>query len=161
MASSLSRIVLFLCVTLSLQAAAQPTGQLSGLAVDRSGAVLSSVRVTVTLEADPTVVRTTTTDTQGRFRITGLPLGRYRIESSLEGFVSRTLGDVEVGVAQSSEVRLELQRPTAGPSVAPPDAPVTYSGPSVASADCDRPRSSSHSSDRSGVRRYRPPEDRD
>jgi outer membrane receptor for ferrienterochelin and colicins len=66
----------------STSAAAQQGG-LTGSVGDETGASLPGATVTVT---GPGVTRTTVTETDGTFRFTGLPPGRYEVTVALAGF---------------------------------------------------------------------------
>jgi hypothetical protein len=61
-------------------------GQISGVARDRSGAVLPGVTIEVTSPALTEGVRTTVTDGNGRFVFTNLPSGRMSVAAKLIGF---------------------------------------------------------------------------
>jgi esterase/lipase superfamily enzyme len=112
MGSHLS-IVSLLLVTLVVRGvlAQQQGGQLGGVVVDDAGTALPGVEVRATLETGPPQTRTTISDNKGRFRFTDLPVGTYRLESSLPGFSRRTIRDVRVGPGKSADVRVEMESP--------------------------------------------------
>jgi len=60
-------------------------GQLGGILVDPSGAVVSNARVSVT-QLDTGAVRSVVTDSSGRWFVSNLPSGRVRITVSAPGF---------------------------------------------------------------------------
>lgn len=60
-------------------------GQLGGVIVDPSGAVVSNARVTVT-HVDTEAVRNVMTDNSGRWIVSNLPSGRVKISASALGF---------------------------------------------------------------------------
>src|SRR5690349_12967929 len=62
------------------------TGVVEGTVATATGATLGSVRVAVLSAADSSVAGAQTTSINGRFRITGLRPGRYRVAASLVGF---------------------------------------------------------------------------
>ena len=64
--------------------------QLSGTVVDASGAVIAGVTVQVR-SANGTVQRTTRSDTDGSFIISGLPAGDYRLVVSDPGFETKEI----------------------------------------------------------------------
>src|SRR5262245_13146713 len=75
-----------LCVLLALPALAQNlSGALRGTGVDASGGVLYGAKVTVKGE-DTGFTRTTTTNAEGLFSVTELPIGKYRVEVEAQGF---------------------------------------------------------------------------
>jgi carboxypeptidase family protein len=61
-------------------------GQISGVAKDTSGAVLPGVTIQVTSPALTEGVRTTTTNSSGRFAFTNVPAGQMSLLATLPGF---------------------------------------------------------------------------
>jgi carboxypeptidase family protein len=114
----LAASVLFLTVFLSmcLPATAQVvTGSLSGTVTDQTGALVSGAMVTLTNEAT-NATQKATTSASGAFRFTVLPVGKYTIEVSKEGFrklkvqgagvdtnSENTLGALKLQVGETSE----------------------------------------------------------
>ena len=94
------------------------SGSLTGTVRDRSRALVSGILVTVTLETEANVVpHRTTTDQEGRFRFTGLPLGTYCLIVGQQGSdVTRRTG-IQVRGAQVANVPVVLgeQPPTPTP----------------------------------------------
>jgi len=60
-------------------------GQLGGLIVDSSGAVVPNTRITVT-QLDTGAMRNTMTDSSGRWVVSNLPSGRIKITANANGF---------------------------------------------------------------------------
>jgi hypothetical protein len=77
-------VVVFLLTAL---VAAQTSG-IAGVVRDASGGVLPGVTVEATSPALVEKVRSTTTDANGRYRITGLPVGEYSVTFRLQGFTT-------------------------------------------------------------------------
>jgi hypothetical protein len=79
-------------------------GNIFGRVLDKSGAALPGVTVTVTGQAAP---RSAVSDSQGNFRFLNLSPGKYAMHGELEGFgkVQRT---VDVAVGGNTEVNLRL-----------------------------------------------------
>src|SRR5688572_28001167 len=67
-------------------AAYAQTGAIAGQARDTSGAALPGVLVEVTSPQLIEKVRSTTTDGNGRYQITALPVGTYKVTFTLQGF---------------------------------------------------------------------------
>ena len=84
----LSRPVLLLLagVMLAPSLAYAQVGAIAGIVRDGSGAVMPGVTVEVTSPALIEKVRSTTTDGSGRYQITVLPVGTYKITFALQGF---------------------------------------------------------------------------
>ena len=98
-------VVVFL---LSAILAAQ-TGQIAGSVRDASGAALPGVTVEVASPLLIERVRSTTTDSNGRYQITGLPLGRYSVTFMLQGFTTVKHENVVVTADMTSPVNAELK----------------------------------------------------
>ena len=62
------------------------TATINGQVTDESGAVLPGVTVTATSPALQVPQVTTTTDIEGRYRVTPLPIGTYDVTFELAGF---------------------------------------------------------------------------
>jgi len=60
-------------------------GQMGGVVVDPSGAVVANARVTITSPANG-ATRNTTTDAQGRWVVAGLPSGNFNARVEMPGF---------------------------------------------------------------------------
>lgn len=98
-----------LCMFAVAASAQENSGNVFGKALDKSGAALPGVTVTLSGVGAP---RTFTTDSQGQFRFLKLSPGKYLVRGELEGF-STIQRDVEVGVGASTDVELKL-----GPTMA-------------------------------------------
>ena len=64
-------------------------GQIAGTVRDTSAGVMPGVTVEVTSTALIEKVRTTTTDTNGQYRLTNLPVGTYTVMFTLGGFTTQ------------------------------------------------------------------------
>ena len=129
----------------------EATAGLSGVVLDDSGAVIAGARVVAVLESGEPVSRTAVTDAEGRFRLTGLRPGAYRVTASVAGFatVSRV---VQATGGQTGTIRLVVggapalpagrgatpnPRPVPSPSTTveaaqpPPPPPPTGAAPGV------------------------------
>jgi hypothetical protein len=90
---------------MSLAALAQEnSGTVFGKALDKSGAALPGVTITLSGVGAP---QTFTTDSQGQFRFLKLSPGKYLIRGELEGF-SRVQREVDVAVGSNTDVELKL-----------------------------------------------------
>ena len=79
-----------LSLTLAASAAAQSqitTGVIDGIVLDASGGVLPGVDVEIR-NVDTNLVRSLTTDRNGRFVALQLPPGRYSVSLALSGFAT-------------------------------------------------------------------------
>ena len=88
---------------------AQATGSLSGGVTDQSGALVPGVSVTVT-NKDTNLTRTVTTEENGRWTVSVLPVGTYTVFYEKEGFkkiVSENVA-VEASVPRTVEAVLEV-----------------------------------------------------
>src|SRR5262245_65758133 len=75
---------------------AQQASGIAGLVRDTSGAVLPGVTVEAASPALIEKVRTVVTDGQGRYNITDLRSGTYRVTFSLPGFNTLKLEDLQI-----------------------------------------------------------------
>ena len=79
-----------LIVTAAAVLQAQSVISLAGIVRDSSGAVVGRADVSL-LTAEQTIVKTTQTDEQGRFKLEGVPPGRYLLAVAFPGFSERRL----------------------------------------------------------------------
>ena len=95
------------------------SGSLTGTVRDQARALVAGIQVTVILETDANVQpHWAATDMEGRFRFTGLPLGRYCLIVGPRGSeVTRRTG-VQVRGAQTTNVPIVLGEPVPTPTVA-------------------------------------------
>src|SRR5262245_46834514 len=87
------------------------TGVIDGTVVDASGAVLPGVDVEIR-NVDTNLVRTFTSDRNGRFVALQLPPGKYTVTLKLSGFSTLSLENVLVTVGES--VRLSASMKVSG-----------------------------------------------
>ncbi len=83
-------------------------GDLVGIVIDPSEAVLPDVRVTATNQ-DTGLSRTTLSGADGRFAIRALPVGTYRLEAQAPGFEPLRVPDVAVTLGSSVATKLTMQ----------------------------------------------------
>ena len=69
-------------------------GQIAGTVRDSSDALMPGVTVEVTSPALIEKIRSATTDANGQYRITNLPVGTYKVTFSLSGFTKQERDDV-------------------------------------------------------------------
>src|SRR2546428_5142481 len=84
--------------------AQENSGNVFGKVVDKSGAALPGVTITLSGLGAP---QTFTTDSQGQFRFLKLSPGKYSLRGELEGF-SKIQRQVDVAVGSNTEVSLRL-----------------------------------------------------
>jgi hypothetical protein len=102
-------VPLILCAMFGRMASAQSrTGTIFGVAVDASGGVLPGASVIAT-EQDTGVSRETITDDHGRFEFLLLPIGRYTLAVTIQGFARSEVKDVPLETQQNREVNMTLQ----------------------------------------------------
>ena len=69
-------------------------GSIAGTVKDAQGGVMPGVLVEVTSPQLIQKVQSTTTDTNGLYRLTSLPVGTYQVTFSLEGFTKQQQNNV-------------------------------------------------------------------
>lgn len=95
-------------------------GTLTGTVRDQSRALVSGAQVRATLESDANVEpHLTTTDQEGRFKFTGLPLGTYCLAVSQRGSAPTLRAGVQVRGAQTTNVPIVLGEQVATPMPSP------------------------------------------
>jgi len=92
-------------------AGAQTTnGAIAGIVSDAQGGVLPGVTLTLR-NSDTGLTRTVVTEADGRYRVGGLPPGRYELQVELQGFGAVQVTDIvlQVGTELLRNVTLQLQ----------------------------------------------------
>src|SRR5262245_434274 len=89
-----TELILTLHLGLALPVRAQvATEVITGFVTDAQGGVLPGVTITVR-NAESGVTRTIVTEADGRYRLGGLPPGRYNLTAELQGFANVDVKDV-------------------------------------------------------------------
>jgi hypothetical protein len=86
----------------------QVSASLSGIITDPFGAAVSGASVEVK-SLDTGVARTAETDAGGRYRFLGLPVGRYEILVTKEGFAEGIRSGIRLAVGQDASADLSLR----------------------------------------------------
>jgi hypothetical protein len=105
-AGQIVAVVTFL-ILLPAAASAQE-GQIAGTVRDSSDAVIPGVLVEVTSPALIEKVRLATTDGNGQYRITNLPVGTYKVTFTLEGFSKQQRENVVLTTGFTAPVNASL-----------------------------------------------------
>src|SRR5512134_3441830 len=107
--SKAATALLLLVTCLGRPVEAQGTsGAITGTVHDASGGALPGASVSAR-HLETGILRTTTSDSQGRFAIAGLPLGRYQIRTELSGFKPLVHAAVDLVVGSQPHLTLVLQ----------------------------------------------------
>src|SRR5205809_8004090 len=82
----------------------------TGSVTDAQGGLLPGVTITVT-NAESGVVRTIVTQTEGRYRLGGIPPGRYNMTAELPGFANVEVKDITltIGLEYKRDISMALQ----------------------------------------------------
>jgi len=98
-------ILLLSCASAFAQ---QTTGTITGRVVDQQGAAIPGA--TITAKSPSTgFTRTETSDVEGIYRLSALPVGIYEVTAELQGFATVSKKDVEVNVAQTQAVDFPMK----------------------------------------------------
>src|SRR5215472_2253789 len=89
-------------------AQAVAVAEVGGLVADQSGALISGAQVKITQTATQ-LVRTTTTDTQGRYILPNLPVGPYQLEVTAAGFKTYVQSGIVLQVGNNVEINVAMQ----------------------------------------------------
>src|SRR5215472_11564483 len=84
------------------------SGSVTGTVTDSSGAVITNATVTAT-DAQRGIKRTSSTDTAGRYEITGLPPAAYNISAEHDGFQTEIRKNVVLNVGGTLSLDFSLQ----------------------------------------------------
>jgi Carboxypeptidase regulatory-like domain/TonB-dependent Receptor Plug Domain len=82
------------------------TGTLVGSVQDATGAVISGAKITVT-RTDTNTVSTTTTNAQGSFTLSDLPVGNYGVKIEDQGFTTLEVKDLHVDANRTQSLGIE------------------------------------------------------
>ncbi len=82
------------------------TGNISGVVLDKTGAVITQAKITLT---GPQGNKTTTTESEGRFSFPVLDPGVYSVRVEKEGFRSAALKSVEVATGKTASLTVTLE----------------------------------------------------
>src|SRR5437879_6968157 len=90
-------------------ARAQTTGSISGIVMDPSGSVIPDIAI-ICRNVDTGVQQNATTNMDGRYAFTALPVGHYEIETFRPGFkpYKRTGLTIDVGTKLQIDITLEM-----------------------------------------------------
>ncbi len=78
---------------------ARPTGRIVGVVVGETGQPVVGAAVVVRASSDSTVVAEVLTEAEGRFRVEGIPFGRYTVRVSHLGYAIHTTTEVTLSGA--------------------------------------------------------------
>ncbi|MDQ3070190.1 MAG: carboxypeptidase-like regulatory domain-containing protein [Acidobacteriota bacterium] len=97
------------CSALLIQpvSAQQNTGTITGVVTDESGAVLPGVTVTVK-QAETGFTRDFVTTSTGAYTASLLPLGKYVVTFTLQGFQARTVSNIDLHVGDRLEINSKM-----------------------------------------------------
>ena len=125
-AGGLSTLLLFALLALALAAPAfaqgGATGAISGTIKDPTGAYLPGTKVEIVNQATGVAERTVTTNDDGAFTVTLLPVGTYRVVATATGFSRAEAPDVQVNVTETTTVNIQMQVGAVNESVTVTDA---------------------------------------
>ena len=111
-------VAVAMLAAIAMPASAQEqTGNITGRAVDSSGGALPGVTVSVT---SPNLIggaRTAVTDTQGLYRFTLLPGGKYVVSFTLTGFSTLNVEDVDLNAGSTATINGKLDVATLQESI--------------------------------------------
>lgn len=101
-------LVLLLGLLGALGAAAQITGTITGNVLDPTAATVSGAKVTARHQ-ETGATRVTTTGTDGRFVLAGMPPGIYQIRVEASGFRPVVQEEIRLSVAETVTLRFRLE----------------------------------------------------
>lgn len=99
--------LLIIGASLSATKAQSINGTISGNILDNQGAAIPGAAVVVT-NTETGAARNAETNDQGRFTVSGLPIGVYNVRIEKTGFAAVVRERVQVNVSENTEISLEL-----------------------------------------------------
>ncbi|MEK7833854.1 MAG: carboxypeptidase-like regulatory domain-containing protein, partial [Acidobacteriota bacterium] len=102
-------VIALVCLILSGQTAQAQTinGSISGVIADQNGAAIAGAKIVAT-NTQTGASREATTNQEGLYRISGLPIGAYTVKVEKQGFQPQINERVEVSVAVDSAANFTL-----------------------------------------------------
>jgi len=125
-----SSLGLLICVFSSSTLQAQATAQITGTVRDQAGMALPGTAITVT-QTETGIARSTTSDKNGVFVFSNLPIGPYRLEAVLQGFRTQVRDGIILRVNSSSVINVEMEAGQAGPVQVQANAPLAQTRDSI------------------------------
>ena len=103
-------LIVLLALLFAVPATAQTGGTITGTIRDAQGGVLPGVTLTLR-NAESGVTRTAVSESDGTYRLQGVPPGRYELVAELAGFANAQVREITVTIGQSLErdVAMSLQ----------------------------------------------------
>src|SRR2546428_10610331 len=104
-------LLLVLLMGSSVSALAQVSNAVvTGIVTDEQRGILPGVTITMT-NAESGVVRSTVTEEYGRYRVGGIPPGRYNVKAELPGFATQEVKDITltIGLEYTKDFTLGIQ----------------------------------------------------
>lgn len=120
-------VAVIFAVSVNLIYAQNTTGRISGTITDQNGAVIQNAAVKIT-SLDTNATRETVSGEDGSFAFQLLPPGRYRVETSANGFQTLTV-ETTVNITQTTTLDVSLKVSGSGDSTVTvtADAPILQS----------------------------------
>src|SRR5262245_52863411 len=87
---------------------ADVTGSILGTVTNTSNSIVHRIRITAT-NVDLNLVKETTSDASGQYRILALPIGHYKVEASFAGFKTFVTTGIVLSVNDQRRVDIVLQ----------------------------------------------------
>ncbi|MGH9665915.1 MAG: TonB-dependent receptor domain-containing protein [Bryobacteraceae bacterium] len=103
-----ARFLLFLCLPAAALLCQTPTGQITGLVADPSGAVVAKADLDIA-NADTGIHWKAATNESGYYTVPLLPPGRYSITVRVPGFKTVTRANITLVVAEIDRIDFQLQ----------------------------------------------------
>src|SRR6185369_281323 len=99
-----------LCAVIAFSSSvhAQSTASIEGQVIDQFGAILNEVEITV-VSRESALKRIVATDEDGRYQISGLPVGRYQIEVRARGFQTQIVENSALEVGRTLTLNFQLR----------------------------------------------------
>jgi len=101
-------LIVLLLISGRIAAAQVTTAAISGIVEDSSGSLVAGSSITVR-RIETGTTRTDVTDAAGRYWVTDLPLGKYEVQASRDGFQTEVRDGIELTVGRDAVVDFRLK----------------------------------------------------
>ena len=101
-------VLLFCCALAPLSFGQASDGNITGVVTDASGAIIANAKVVLN-NIETGVSKSVITDVTGTYRFPNVPVGRYELTVSSNGFVTQTLRNLSVELNRTLSTNVQLQ----------------------------------------------------
>src|SRR6267378_4290102 len=102
-------VLVSVCICAAIASAQEITGSIVGTVSDSSGAAVAGAKVTIKNLDKNVVLRTVTTEPNGQYLATYLPVGRYEVVAEAPNFKKSVHSNIALNVADKLTLNVTLE----------------------------------------------------